>query len=72
MGKLSLSALFLAAGLVTASAQEGSPTSAPPAADLNATEQQHPDWFRETYTYRPCPADVVFQDGTHACLGRHN
>ena len=43
--------------------------SAQPAANLNSTEQQHPKWFRETYTYRPCPAEVEFPNGRHACLG---
>jgi hypothetical protein len=29
----------------------------------------HPNWFRETYKYKPCPAAVVFADGRSGCLG---
>jgi hypothetical protein len=32
-------------------------------------EKQHPEWFKESYVYRPCPASVVFSGGEHACLG---
>jgi hypothetical protein len=28
---------------------------APSNVTLQDTEQQHPEWFRETGTYRPCP-----------------
>jgi hypothetical protein len=65
--------LVLSTGIAGASAQEPPTAStqqpSPPGAALDVTEQQHPEWFRETYKYRPCPADVVFQDGRHACLG---
>jgi hypothetical protein len=32
-------------------------------------EHEHPEWFKETYTYKPCPAAVVFGHEHHACLG---
>lgn len=32
-------------------------------------EHEHPEWFKETYMYRPCPAAVVFGNEHHACLG---
>jgi hypothetical protein len=60
---------ILGAGVMVANAQESpQPPAHQPAATQESTEQQHPEWFRETYKYRPCPADVVFQNGRHACL----
>jgi hypothetical protein len=31
------------------------PTPAPATVTLQSTEQQHPDWFVEKGTYKPCP-----------------
>jgi hypothetical protein len=36
---------------------------------ISDAEREHPDWFKETYEYRPCPVAVVFGDEHHACLG---
>ena len=61
---------ILAAGVMAANAQESPPPSAPPRSTgaLDTAEQQHPEWFREKYKYRPCPAEVEFAGGRHACL----
>lgn len=34
----------------------------------DAVANEHPDWFREPNTYRPCPAVVTFH-GRITCLG---
>jgi hypothetical protein len=61
---------ILAAGILSASAQGSPPQSGERTATTHEnTEQQHPEWFHETYNYRPCPADVEFSNGKHACLG---
>jgi hypothetical protein len=36
---------------------------------LESVEKQHPDWFKEQYRYKPCPAEVKFANGRNGCLG---
>jgi hypothetical protein len=39
-------------------AQDKTPTPASSNVTLQTTEQQHPDWFTEKGTYRPCPSNM--------------
>jgi len=38
-------------------------------AGLDVMLKEHPSWFTEPNSYKPCPASVVFANGQHACLG---
>jgi hypothetical protein len=70
MRKLPMLVLItLAVGISSAWAQASSPQSAPQTPSQDAVEQQYPEWFTEPREYRPCPSDVEFPDGRHACLG---
>ncbi len=44
--------------------------SAPSHAQItnDTVEKQHPDWFTEPDSYKPCPANVEFANGRHGCL----
>jgi hypothetical protein len=49
-----------------------SPPSTPTqagAGTLSEEQREHPHYFTEPNTYKPCPAAVVFSDNSHACLG---
>lgn len=63
----SLPTLALIQGAIaqTPNKQSSSPPPSP-----GYIEDQHPEWFKENYKYRPCPAAVVFPNGRHACLGK--
>jgi hypothetical protein len=62
MRSLILVSSILTVALVSA-AQSAQARSDTPAA--SGISKQTP----EQYRYRPCPADVVFANGQHACLG---
>lgn len=59
--------VFLSTFGAAAQTNDASRSSAHPT--VAEAERDHPEWFKETYTYRPCPAAVVFGDEHHACLG---
>jgi hypothetical protein len=51
-------------------APEGSQTTQQPAGSgLDQLTREHPGWFMEPNTYKPCPTSVVFPNGSPACLG---
>jgi len=64
----SVLALAFASGAFGQTAQQSPP---PPTtgAGTDTTRQEHPAWFTEPNTYKPCPASVVLADGRHVCLG---
>ena len=45
------------------------PPSVATGAGLDVMLREHPSWFTEANTYKPCPSSVVFPDGRPACLG---
>jgi hypothetical protein len=71
--------LLILAGLLVAYAsiafaQINPPTPpAPPTqagvGTLGEEQRQHPQYFTEPDSYKPCPAAVVFLDDNRACLG---
>jgi hypothetical protein len=69
-------AVIVAASLLTlvpiraAIAQTPDKQSSSPPPSPGYVEDQHPEWFKENYKYRPCPADVMFPNGRRACLGK--
>ena len=36
---------------------------------LGQVAREHPGWFMEPNSYKPCPSSVVFSNGRPACLG---
>jgi hypothetical protein len=69
---VSVSALALVPGAFAQTAQQSSSPPVPkppPATTQEGTAAQHPEWFTEPNTYKPCPCSVVFSNGQHACLG---
>jgi len=64
----SVSALAFASGAFGETAQKSPP---PPTTGTgtDATRQEHPVWFTEPNTYKPCPSSVVLANGQHVCLG---
>ena len=73
-------AVALVSGLAFASdafaqAIEQPTQPSPPATPGGSQEQvsrEHPGWFIESNTYKPCPSSVVFSNGRPACLGLPN
>jgi hypothetical protein len=66
-----VSAVACASGAVAQTTQEPTQPS-PPATQqgsLGQATREHPGWFMEPNTYKPCPASVVFPNGGPACLG---
>jgi hypothetical protein len=43
--------------------------AATPESSLDQVSREHPAWFMEPNTYKPCPSSVVFSNGRPACLG---
>jgi hypothetical protein len=35
---------------------------------LEQVQRDHPGWFTEPNTYKPCPANVEFASGREGCL----
>ena len=64
----SVSALAFASGAFAQTAQQTPPPTTT-GTGTDATRQEHPGWFTEPNTYKPCPASVVLADGRHICLG---
>jgi hypothetical protein len=76
-----VSALAFASGAFAQTTQQPTQPSRPAAPEGSQTTQQsagsgldqltreHPGWFMEPNTYKPCPASVVFPNGGPACLG---
>jgi hypothetical protein len=63
-----VSALAFSSGAFGQTAQQ-SPPPTTTGTGTDATRQEHPGWFTEPNTYKPCPASVVLADGHHVCLG---
>jgi hypothetical protein len=64
-------ALAFASGAFAQTTQEPTQPS-PPAtsqSSLDEVTREHPGWFMEPNTYKPCPSSVVFSNGRPACLG---
>jgi hypothetical protein len=62
---VSISLLTLVPSAFAQSAQRS-----PSSEDLtqDGFEHQHPDWFNEPNTYKPCPANVGLPNGRTVCL----
>jgi hypothetical protein len=45
------------------------PASPQGSSPLDEVTREHPGWFIEPNTYKPCPSSVVFSNGRPACLG---
>ena len=67
-----VSALAFASGAfaqTTEQPAQPSPPATTPEGQLDQVSREHPGWFVESNTYRPCPSSVVFPNGSPACLG---
>jgi hypothetical protein len=66
-----VSALAFASGAFAQTTRQ--PTQPSPlatsASTLDEVSREHPGWFMEPNTYKPCPSSVVFSNGCPACLG---
>jgi hypothetical protein len=69
--RLSMVALVAVSTMALTASASAQGTSSPSPAPLTHQDitQQHPDLYVESNTYKPCPANVVFSNGRHACLG---
>ena len=66
-----VSALAFAPGAFAQAIQQPTQPSPPatPEGQLGQISREHPGWFMEPNTYKPCPSSVVFSNGRSACLG---
>ena len=55
--------------LTSANSQPATTTPPERSTTLGSVQTEHPDWFTERSTYKPCPAFVVFPGERHVCLG---
>ena len=55
--------------LTSANSQPATTTPPERSTTLGSVQTEHPDWFTERGTYKPCPAFVVFPGERHVCLG---
>ena len=67
-----VSALAIASGAFAQTTEQPtkpSPPATTPESGLDAVRGEHPEWFTEPNSYKPCPSSVVFPNGSPACLG---
>jgi hypothetical protein len=64
-------ALALASGAFAQTTQQPAQPSTPatPQSGLDQARSEHPEWFMEPNSYKPCPSSVLFSNGRPACLG---
>jgi hypothetical protein len=48
---------------------KATPAPSTPAVTQSDIQLEHPEYYREPDTYRPCPASVVFPNRQHDCVG---
>jgi hypothetical protein len=65
LGVAVISLMSLSGAFAQQPPNNGSPSKEYTQADAM---KEHPDWFSEQNTYRPCPAEVTFH-GRITCLG---
>jgi hypothetical protein len=68
---VSVSAMALATGAFAQTTPQPPSAAGPGGTGLGmaADRKEHPNWFTEPNTYKPCPASVALADGRHICLG---
>ena len=68
---VSVSAMALATGAFAQTKPQSPPAALPGGTGLGmaADQKEHPNWFTEPNTYKPCPSSVVLANGQHICLG---
>ena len=67
-----VSALAIASGAFAQTTEQPAQPSTPATTSEGALGQvarEHPGWFMEPNSYKPCPSSVVFPNGGPACLG---
>jgi hypothetical protein len=67
-----VSALAFASGAfaqTTEQPAQPSTQATTPEGQLGQVSREHPGWFMEPNTYKPCPSSVLFPNGSPACLG---
>ena len=66
-----VSALAFASGAFAQTTEQPTQPSTPAPAEgqLSQLTREHPGWFTEPNSYKPCPSSVVFPNGSPACLG---
>ena len=67
-----VSALAFASGAFAQTTKQPAQPSTPattPESSLGEVAREHPGWFMEPNTYKPCPSSVLFPNGGAACLG---
>lgn len=78
MRALTITALAISTVLIptlSANAQSSAPRASDQVSSITVPHAERKDEGRtpgEVYHYRPCPAEVEFPSGRHACLGTPN